>query len=216
MMRRVFRFSIFTIAVLFSSNSHAAATCFCDVSTNNLYGAPSASGVFMSFTGNIGLSFTGLFQQGEDKQVFCQATCKATAEAIGKPAIRDAACAAQAQKGASGLVPIRAYSKVGTKVYRVAADFGEVLYTPEVKQTTCICPTGWLSNSSNAPNGITTDGRCKKLSGTYSGTVFPNGTQIGSNNEAFTWGNEIWIYGTPSNGGKAFCSTAVTQPAICM
>lgn len=215
-MSRAASFFLFALCAVYSSHAHAAAHCFCDVSTENMNGARSPKDVFMSFTSNIGLSFTGIFQQSEANQVFCQATCKAAAEAAGRPAIVNATCAAQASKGASGLVTVMAYSKAGTRPYRIAADFGEVLYKPEVKQTTCVCPVGWLSNTSNAPNGTTADGRCKKLSGTYTGPTFPNGTQIGNNNEAFTWGNEIWIYGSPSNGGKPFCSTMVTQPAICM
>ena len=79
-----------------------------------------------------------------------------------------------------------------------------------------VCPPPWRSNTSNQIGGITGDQRCKKLQGTYSGPAFPNGTQIGAN-VAFTWGNEIWVYGTTANGGAAIYQqyNLQTTPAVC-
>jgi hypothetical protein len=68
----------------------------------------------------------------------------------------------------------------------------------------CSCPKGWLSNTSNIDGGVTTDGRCKKLVCSPIGVVPPpDGTQLG--NWGFTWGYELWAYGTKENGGAPVC-----------
>ena len=198
-------------------DAQAAATCFCKISTDNIEGATSATGTVIDLTGDpiLPSPFTGLFQQSESRQQFCQASCSIAAQAVGKPTAMNAACAAHASSTTVIAIGVRAYSAVGTRTYRVAETFGEAYFHPAIKQTICSCPSGWLSNTSNLPAGVTGDGRCKKLSGTYTGPLFQNGTPIGAGGEAFTWGNEIWVYGTAANSGKANCATSVLQASSC-
>ncbi len=64
----------------------------------------------------------------------------------------------------------------------------------------CSCPKGWLASSTNEDGGVSADGKCKKLvCAPIAVLPPPNGTSIG--NWGFTWGNEIWVWGTKENGG---------------
>jgi hypothetical protein len=105
---------------------------------------------------------------------------------------------------------IRAYAAVSTGAYSAAQTKGVLTNLPAVTQTKC--PNGWLANPSNVNGGVTTDGKCKKASGTLSITPLPaNGTQLGT--YGFSWGNVIWAWGTTANGGAAV--TSVITPAAC-
>lgn len=90
---------------------------------------------------------------------------------------------------------------LGTRRYFETAHF-KLTNKPATPRMEWVCRAPWRSNTSNQIGGITQDRRCKKLHGTYTGPAFPNGTDIGGGN-AFTWGNEIWVYGTAANGGAA-------------
>lgn len=92
-------------------------------------------------------------------------------------------------------------------------DFGVddimLTYCPE----TCHCPKGWLSNDYSGTGTVNVDGgatnhtttACKKMACGPLGIrpPAPNGTPIGT--WGFTWGDEIWAYGTTANGGAAVC-----------
>lgn len=77
-----------------------------------------------------------------------------------------------------------------------------------VKKYDMKCPSGWLSNTTNVPGGITTDGRCKLEHIIQSITPSlnpppPNGTPIG--NWGFYWNNALVEYGTPTSTGPGVC-----------
>lgn len=109
---------------------------------------------------------------------------------------------------------ITAYAAVATKEYKTAQT-RVITNTPAVVVTTCTCPKGWLSNTTNQDGGVTTDGRCKKTwCMTTTGIPGPeNGTQIGS--WGFVWENSIWVYGTAENGGAPTCCTVAKTSAVC-
>jgi len=78
----------------------------------------------------------------------------------------------------------------------------------QVKVTVCNCPEGWMANKTNILGGVTGSGerQCKKLSCKPMGVspFPPNGTQL-TGNIGFTWGDELWFYGTKENGGWPIC-----------
>jgi hypothetical protein len=191
-----------------------AATCFCVISYDNLNYQLQRSGVCYDLTQAINTSYTGPNQQGSTNQDKCKALCNATAAYListETQKIADCACAAGKPTG----TPLRGYSAVGTKAYVLAnATMGNLQNTAAVTTTTCQCPSGWLSNTTNVDGGVTIDGKCKKQFGNLNpGVVLPDGTALG--NWGFTWGNGIWAYGSTANGGEATCTMVVTQPKVC-
>jgi hypothetical protein len=91
-----------------------------------------------------------------------------------------------------------------------ATRIGVLTDTPAV--TEIKCPGTWLANMTNVPGGVTADGKCKKLSGPISITPLPaNGTPIGT--YGFTWGGQVYAWGTPANGGAAV--TITVSPGVC-
>lgn len=188
------------------------ATCFCKISNEPLGGKTSATGVLMDLTDEVNKTYNGAYQQGEVNQNDCNIRCKNTAAAYVKSQnIAASACAS----GVPDLSLIEAFSAVGTKAYRSAQRIGILRNQPEVTSTTCTCPTGWMSNTTNVAGGVTTDGNCKKQAGTITITPLPpNGTPIGT--LGFTWGNGVFMYGSTANGGAATCITSVLLPATCI
>ena len=102
-----------------------------------------------------------------------------------------------------GQFRVSAYAAVGTLHYAVAQSIF-ITCTGGVK--TCICPTGWLSNTSNTAGGVTTDGACKRAVCDHMsiGPFPPNGTAIGT--WGFTWGDGVYAWGTSANGGASHCT----------
>jgi hypothetical protein len=188
-----------------------AATCFCKISKDNLWGATAGTGICKDLTPNVARNFTG---QSEPDQEACRLSCGPVAEPLkSSQSIAAACCAIGAPNGSA----IRAFSAVGTKAYRPAREtvsglpivIGILTNTPAITQAKC--PAGWLANQTNVDGGVATDGRCKKLSGIMNITPSPpNGTEIGT--YGFTWGNEVWTIGATANGGAAV-TTTVTAAA---
>lgn len=88
----------------------------------------------------------------------------------------------------------------------------------EVYQEVCRCPKDWYVNTTNELGGITPnwDKKCKKLSCKPMNVnpPFPNGTPLGPNGSlGFTWGDELWIFGTPANGGASNCKWEWLPPS---
>jgi hypothetical protein len=190
-----------------------AATCFCIISYDDLHYKLQRTGVCYDLTQAVNKTYSGVNQQGSANQNDCKARCNATVASlisVETQKIADCACAAGKPTG----TPLRGYSAVGTKAYVVANEsMGKLQNTPEIKVTTCKCPTGWLSNT-NIDGGVTTDGKCKKHVGTITSNILPpDGTALGT--WGFTWGNGIWAYGSVANGGEPACTTVVTQPNVC-
>jgi hypothetical protein len=182
--------------------AEAAATCFCKISKDNLTGSTGASGVCQDITSNVNTSYTGINQQSQANQTDCNDNhCRPVATGfVGSQAVATACC----NIGAANGTTINAYSAVGTKAYRLAWQIGVLTNTPAVIQKKC--PVGWLANPTNVDGGVTSDGKCKKQSGTLTITPFPpNGTPIGT--YGFTWGNGVYAWGTAANGGAAVITT---------
>lgn len=199
--------TIFAIAFFIATpRAHANATCFCKITYSDLNGIQTANSVLLDLTNAIGHSYGGISPQSENNQSNCKGRCyDAAAQYIGQPSVAAAACAAGAPNG----VPIRAWSAVGTRTYRLARGIGVLINTPAVTNQSCWCPSGSLANSTNQ-QGPTTDGKCKKHVGTINASPLPpNGTPIGS--WGFTWINGIWQWVAPS----ANCSTVIVSPAAC-
>ena len=198
---------LFALMVTLAPEAEARATCFCKISCGSLTGQTSATNVVLDLTGTADMTFTGLFQQNENKQQQCEARCEEVAGPYtNNPSLLPALCA----QCPSGTTTINAYSAVGTKKYRHAHLIGTLINTPPT--TTCTCPPGWLSNTTNVSGGVVaSDGRCKQSVGQISITPLPeNGTPVGS--WGFTWGNALYAWGTNANGGEAQC---VSSGAAC-
>lgn len=192
---------------------NATATCFCVISYNDLTDQQSRSGVCMDITNIVNTTYSGVFPEKDDNRKDCQKKCSDAAynlSAAQKQAIADCACAAGVGNG----TPIRAYSAVGVKRYQSDQAMGTLVNIPAVVQTTCKCPVGWWSNTSNVDGGVTADGKCKKpVCGPIGVTPPANGTPVGT--WGFTWGNALYAWGTAANGGAATCKTIVVSPAQC-
>jgi hypothetical protein len=118
-----------------------------------------------------------------------------------KQAVAACACANGAPNGTN----INAYRAVGTGKYAAAAPIITPLHrTNAVTQTKC--PAGWFANMTNVDGGVTADGKCKKPSGPLGVLPVPaNGTALGT--YGFSWGNEVYAWGTQANGGAAVTTT---------
>lgn len=203
---------VLALMVTWVVEAEAKATCFCKISKDNLAGHTSSSGVCQDLTSQIGKTYSGVYQQHQDNQIDCNDRCKqAVMPLIHSQSVANACCAIGAPSGAA----IYAYSAVGTKVYWLvppdgSLPIGNLTNSPAVTQAKC--PAGWLANMTNVNGGVTADGKCKKFSGPISITPLPaNGTQIGT--YGFTWGNQVWAWGTQANGGAAVITTIT--PAVC-
>jgi hypothetical protein len=196
-------------AKLFSTK----ATCFCQVSfvdmtnihTNN------AAIVCLDLTRVVNKTYNG---QGAANQNDCNKRCTDVAVVhfpAHKEAVTNFVCGRNIPNGSL----IRAFSSVGTTAYKTAQHLGVLVNTPQVTTTTCNCPTGWVSNTSNTNGGVTTDNKCRKLvCGPINATpAAPNGTPIGT--WGVMWDNSVYVWGTAANGGLPVCTTVVTAPKIC-
>lgn len=187
-------------------------TCFCKASSASQSFQPNPSAVIYDMTGSAALTFTGSFGVAHVPANMgdCRNKCR-TVAINEKSQIAAAACARNIANDSW----IHINHTLGTRPYFDTVAL-KLINKPASPHKEWICPSPWHSNTSNQVGGITTDGRCKKLHGTYTGPAFPNGTQLGGNS-AFTWGNEIWVYGTSANGGAAVYQQYGLQvdPAIC-
>lgn len=190
------------------------ANCFCVVSYIDLTDKKDRAGVCMDLTSRVNKTYTGTFPENDNNRKDCQRRCSDAAVSLSiaeKQQIADCACA----NGAANGTVIRAYSAVGVKNYNSDQAIGRLVNQPEITKTTCQCPSGWLSNTTNQEAGISTDGRCKKLvCSPFSVSPYPaDGTHVG--NWGFTWGNSIYAYGTKENGGAAICKTEIISKKVC-
>lgn len=190
-------------------------TCFCVISKDNLTAKTSATGVCQDLTAAVGLHWSSPTSPPiahSARESACSSACSPKVsdyitDANKKHAIEQCACSGGAPNGQV----INGWRAVGNNgQYDATGTIGTIHRTNAVTQTKC--PSGWLSGSTNVDGGVTTDGRCKKLSGTLSITPVPaNGTPLGT--YGFSWGNEIWAWGTTANGGAPI--TTVVTPASC-
>jgi hypothetical protein len=199
------------LMVMGAPAAQASATCFCKISYNDLGGATSASGVCKDLTADVNTSYSGLTQQSAANQNDCTNKCNAKAMPYhANQAIASCACAA----GAVTNTIVRAYAGVGTKAYASADTIGVLVDHPAVTTVVYTCPATWLADATNVAGGVTTTGKCKKLSAQPM-TITPvpaNGTAVGS--YGFTWGNALWAWGTAANGG-APTAVSHTTAAVC-
>lgn len=143
----------------------------------------------------------------------CNGACIAAATPHLKSAsVGAAACAAGAVHGQRVYAYYHFSGPPNPPRWVLSYFIGEIARYPASTSTFDQCPAGWWANSTNVPGGITGDGRCKKLAGSLSIAPPPNGTQLG--NWGFSWGHEMWAYGTQANGGAAI-HVVQTNPAIC-
>lgn len=195
-------------------NKLPTATCFCKLTCDDLTNKKSATNVFMDLTGEVGKTYSGLNPQNDNNQTDCNTRCTtAAAKYTGNQGVAAMACPTCPNGGV-----VRAWSAVGTREYKSAQQIGVLVNKPEVKQTTCTCPKGWVSNGTNQTDGgVTYEGpkSCKKMA-CQAINILPlptNGTQLGD--WGFTWGNALYAWGTPQNGGGSKCITNIISPAIC-
>lgn len=208
---KIYAWSGAAFALLFLPASYAATvTCFCEAFT--VIPPITQRRSVHDLTPDLGgLTFAGMnpaYNAGHNDE--CKSKCCNVA-INNQQQIANDACSRSVADGEYVMMNF----KLGTRNFQEACH-RKLVNKPATPHKDWVCPSTWLSNSSNQPNGITSDGKCKKLSGTYTGPLFPNGTQF-AGNTAFTWGNEIWVYGTAANGGAASLVVAplVYDPAIC-
>lgn len=191
----------------------ATATCFCVVDAFNLTDLQSRMGPCLDLTATVNTTYSGLNPEKDDNVKDCNNKCSVAAlqlTAAQKQAIADCVCGFGIANGTI----IQAYSAVGTKRYRVSQSIGTLTNLPELKTTTCQCPSGWAANTTNVDGGVTADGKCKKaVCGPFSLNPPANGTAVGD--WGFTWGNALYAWGSAANGGAAKCTTVVTRPRQC-
>jgi hypothetical protein len=201
-----------------STKAAAEATCFCVLSTDNIEGRGTTLGFNVDLTSRVNQSYSGIGQQSEANQAQCASLCRAqTLNYVNEPGSGAPFCAAHFPNGTQ----MGSYSKVGTRNYRAASDttktptrLNVILFShPFFNLTTYTCPPTWYG-AGNILGGVTPDGRCKKLAGYLSISPPPaNGTQLG--NWGFSWGNEMWAYSSPSNGGAPTAQTTTMGTGEC-
>lgn len=72
-------------------------------------------------------------------------------------------------------------------------------------------PAGWLANQTNVDDGVTADGKRKKLPARplTATSLPPDGAPLG--NYGFSWGNAVYGWRAAANGGEAV--TTIITPA---
>lgn len=189
--------------------------CNCVIHIMNLTGQNSAGGV--------GMLQNFLPASSQPSANACQNWCSSKAAQYVHPqnlsqATASQACLAAAQNGAT----IRAYYKTTgmlqtgpfANTYQPAVALGVLVNIPAVTKQGWRCPPAWNSNTSNQPGDFTNDQRCKRLAGSITINPVPaDGTQLG--NWGFSWGNELWAYGSVTNGGAPAFGTFVVTPRQC-
>lgn len=198
----------FMLSIGFSSTAKAGRTCFCDAvmsglnMNNSVHALTSAANLY--FPG----AFGGLSAAADGD---CRKRCNTVfGQKLGD--IAQSACG-QNRANDSGIYPVY---WIGTGGKNGAGGGAKLTNKPAgpVTEKKCIAP--WMSNTSNIPGGVTTDGRCKQEFAIQNFTINPkptNGTPIG--NWGFYWGNAVVAYGTPQNGGAAVDYQSGWVPAIC-
>ncbi|HQU86527.1 MAG TPA: hypothetical protein PKY59_25575, partial [Pyrinomonadaceae bacterium] len=191
------------------------ATCFCKISCKDLTNQSATSGndILLDITGEVGLIFNELFPEKPANQNECNKRCTEESAKY----IKTQLFAAKACENCPDGAVINAYSAVGTKPYRSAQYIGQLVKKPEVKETICTCPKGWFSNKTQTDGGVTYEGAksCKRIS-CQAINILPlpiDGTPLGD--WGFTWGNALYAWGTPQNGGGSKCITRIISPAVC-
>lgn len=182
-----------------------AYTCACLLSQDNLNMAPNASGV---------ISPPSFSLSPQPTEPACHSACaSAAAPHLKSASVGAAACAAGAVHNQRVYAYYHFSGPPNPPRWVISYFIGEIARYPASTSTFDQCPAGWLANTSNFPGGITGDGRCKKLAGNL--TIAPppsDGTQLGS--WGFSWGSEMWAYGSQANGGAAL-HIVQNNPAIC-
>lgn len=153
----------------------------------------------------------------------CQSWCSAKAAQYVHPqslsqATATQACLAGAQSGATVLAYYKTTGMPQTSpfanTYQPAVALGVLIKAPAVVKQGWRCPPTWISNTSNQLGDFTDDQRCKRMAGSITISPAPaNGTQLGD--WGFSWGNEVWAYGSTANGGAATFGTFVVTPQQC-
>jgi hypothetical protein len=184
-----------------ASAAKAEATCFCKISKDDLTNKKSATGVLLDLTSEVNTTYKGLNQQSDKNQTSCNKLCTdKAAPYTGQQSIATQACSAGATSGTT----IRAWGAVGTREYKSAQQIGTLTNVAAVTQQ--ICPAGSVGGTTNQP-GVTTDGKCKKPTGTCPITPAPPiWTAIG--NWGFTGENGAvwqWIQPTTNVVSAAQC-----------
>jgi len=193
---------------MYAPAAHAKKTCFCVISSNNLTGQQHATGAIKQYLAT-GTKYTNT----NSNRRRCANDCtRVAAPHTGSQSLATQACA----KGLPNGAKIRAFSAIGHRgKYQSAHEIGTLKNQPEIVETIYTCPSGWLSNTTNNDGDVTSDGKCKKLSGQLTPPPPPpsNGTPVGD--WGFTWGKNIYAWGTVDNGGAPCARTRIKQKAIC-
>lgn len=198
-----------------AQKASATYPCGCHINISDVTGDTSASG------GGILQSFGSSSQPSANA---CQSWCATKAAQYVHPQSLSQATAAQAcSAGGQNGATIRAYYKTTgmlqtnqwTNSYQPAVALGVLVNKPAITKQGWRCPATWHSNSSGQLGDFTTDiQRCKRLAGSITLNPAPaDGTQLSS--WGFTWGNEVWAYGSAANGGAPTHGTFVITPKEC-
>ncbi|NDG85440.1 MAG: hypothetical protein EBX52_10460 [Proteobacteria bacterium] len=238
----VFSARILLMVVVFSGHALAGtAHCWC-----KSYKTNSASGVLKDYSGDINKVYEGLFPQSKQNQDDCLGRCGSKADQVRND---PSTAAFYCSLGFTGPVTFTFAANVGTRDPETAKWLHLTIEPPSyscpnggtlegnqckiLQDATLTCPAGWLSNSSNQPGGVTTDGICKKiLPGCTLPGPAPSSAVFFGNNYGFTSGSSIAIVGNANNGGAAVPScqsgfsfsggkcvktyaATVTSPGVC-
>jgi len=191
------------------------STCFCKISAWDALSNichPDDNQVAMDLTGVVNTKY-GWPRNGA-QAAECSRKCSDASNQVNLATLANTECS----RGFPNGTVLRAFSALGNcgrwGKYKVVDTIGTLTNTPEVTNTTCTCPNGWLANTTNEDGGVTEDKKCKKFAASNTVTPPPpNGTPVGT--WGFMWGNGIYAWGTSANGGAASCVTTVVSPAVC-
>jgi hypothetical protein len=206
-------FAILGLAFLMGADAYAV-NCSCRVQTGNTW--PSSGTIVYNYSDTDVTRGVGSNTAEKKCTRYCQDKVRASGQS---QMLANQACS----KGVGSGSRLNAISKAGAiasggvdhlvgiltnsaAVYNCpqggSISAGQCVSTAAITYT---CPSGWLSNTTNANGGVTGDGKCKKDIGCNLPAPQPaNGTQIGT--YGFTWGNAVVIWGNAQNGGSAVAS----------
>lgn len=157
----------------------------------------------------IDLGLVETYASPHEKNAACTKACRAAAAKNAQFNNKTWLCQQIKKEGAQR---VSAYSGVGVKGggaeppgFTIAQ---EISFACSGGGTVCTCPTGWETNATTGRDaGGANDGKCKKLAGQITAVAPPaNGTQLGS--WGFSWGKDLYEWGTRANGGAPQCKAA--------
>ena len=221
-MKTMLKTLVLFAAIAAANAASATSTCWCEIASS--YSTGEHDTVIISLTDAVNTTYCAgpgcvcsFANQCDAARADCSQRCNLAADQYrNNPAFF---CG----KGTSGPtrngVTIRAYSHVGTRAWEANNTIGTLTNTPAVTQTTCTCPSGWLTPHNVEGGVINGPGKNCKRTACYpitagAGTALPPN---GSSTPVLPDGSNWWTWGDGlvQTAPVATCKTTTVSNAVC-